>query len=64
MVILLLGLGGGDDGLLPLDLLASLLVIRDLLCAPHTAMPPSARPQGRKSSQVLQVGSSAVGRLG
>ena len=37
MMILLLGLGGGDDGLLPLHLLASLLVIRDLLSAPPSA---------------------------
>ena len=39
LLLLLLGLGGGDDGLLPLDLLASslLTIIRDLLSAPPSA---------------------------
>ena len=38
-MILLLGLGDGDDGLLPLDLLALLrAIIRDLLFAPPSVV--------------------------
>ena len=40
MMILLLGLGDGDDGLLPLDLLTLALlraIIRDLLFAPPSS---------------------------